>query len=102
MLVDAEPGPPRDLADHRAQAGILDLRRAAAARAHDVVVVGRGAAHVGVLAARQVDPLDGAELGQDVERPEDRRAADPEVPDPRLVDEVGRREVARLGADQAA
>ena len=64
-------------------------------------MVGRGAAHVGVLAAREVDALDRAELGQDVQGPEDRRAADPQAADPRLVDEIRRREVARLGADQA-
>ena len=33
---------------------------------------------VGVLAAGQVDPLDGAQLDQQVEGPEDRGAPDPE------------------------
>ena len=47
-----------------------------------MVVVGRLAADVGVLAARQVDALDRAEIREDLERPEDRRPADAEVPGP--------------------
>ena len=50
-----------------------------------MVVVGRLAADVGVLAGRQVEALDGAELREHLERPEDGGAADAEVPPPRRV-----------------
>src|SRR3972149_4894093 len=48
---------------------------AAARRADDVVVVIRPAGDVGVLAVGEVDALDGVELDEDVESPEDRGAA---------------------------
>ena len=38
------------------------------------------AGHVGVLAGRQVESLDDAELGQQVQRPKERRPADAEPP----------------------
>ena len=56
--------------------GVVDLARPAAARADDVVVVGRLTADVGVLAGRQVEPFDGTELLEDLERAEHRGAPD--------------------------
>ena len=73
-----------DVTDHPAQAGVVDLGRPAAARADHVMVVDRLAADVGVLAGRQIDALDDAELLEDLERPEDRRPTDAEVARPRL------------------
>ena len=49
-----------------------------AARADDVVVVGRLAADVGVLAGREVEALDGADLLEELERAEDGRRPTPE------------------------
>jgi hypothetical protein len=51
-----------DVAGERAEAQIADLDGAAAAAADDVVVMGRTAGHVGVLAGRQVDPLECPDL----------------------------------------
>ena len=63
-------------------------------------MMGRLAAYVGVLTRRQVQPFDGAELRQDIERPEDGRAPDPETPVPRRADQLGGREVAVLIGDE--
>ena len=94
-------GLPRDIADDGPKTGIVDLSGPTAARAHDVVVVGRLAADIGMLAGWQVEPLDGAELLEDLERPEDRRPADAELAGPRgLGDELGGGEVAVLVGDQ--
>ena len=57
-------------------------------------------ADVRVLAARQVEPFDDAQLGEDLERPEDRRPADPEAAAASLAHEVGRREMAVLVGDE--
>ena len=65
-----------------------------------MVVVGRLAGDVGVLAGGQVEALDEAELEQHVERPEDRRPADAQVAGRGRLDQVGRREVARLVGDE--
>jgi hypothetical protein len=100
MLVDAEPGPYRDLADDCPQASVLDLGAPAAPGADHVMMVVGVAADVRVLTAREIDPLDRPKLGQDVERPEDGRASDPETPRARLGHEARRREVAWLIGDQ--
>ena len=65
-----------------------------------MVVMRRLTGNVGVLAARQVDALDDAEVDQDVERPEHRRAADPHAQALGVRDEVGRREVGVAPPDQ--
>ena len=65
-----------------------------------MVVVGRLAGDVGVLAGWQVQALDEAELEQHVECPEDGRPADAEVRAGARVDQVGRREVAVLVGDE--
>ena len=63
-----------------------------------MVVVGAPADDVGVVAGRQVEPLHGAELLEDFERPEDRRAPDAEAARARLGEEVAGREVRRRGS----
>ena len=98
--VDAIPGPPTDLADHRLEAGVADIGGPPTARAHDVVVVGRLAGDVGVLARRQVEALHGAEFLEQVERAEDRRPADPEPSAPGVGDEVCRGERPRTRRDE--
>jgi hypothetical protein len=62
VRVDAIAGLPLDLLDHGAEAGVLDLGRAAAARADDMMMVGGLATDVRVLTGRQVEALDGPEL----------------------------------------
>ena len=79
MVVDPEAGLARDVLDDRAQAGVVDLGRPPAARADDVVVVGRLAADVGVLAGREVETFDGADLLEELERAEDGGAPDAEA-----------------------
>src|SRR5579859_1111270 len=76
MRLDGEPGRGGDAPQDRLEAELPDLDRPATGGADDVVVVRRRlAGHVGVLAGRQVDPLDQPEIGQQVEGAEDRRAA---------------------------
>lgn len=65
-----------------------------------MVVMDGVAGDVRVVAARQVDPLDRSQLGQDVERPEDGGASDAEATVVCVVDEVGRREMAVPARDQ--
>ena len=62
--------------------------------------MGAGAGNVGVLAGREVQPLDDPELGQQFERPEERRPADAEAAVTNEALEIGRREVTRLLRDQ--
>ena len=102
MLIHAVPRPVRDLRDDGAQAGVLDLVSPTAARADDMVVVGRLAADIGVLPGRQVQPLDGAEILEDLQGSKDRRPADAEPSHSRCLDEAGGREVALLVCDQCS
>ena len=94
MIVDAVSGPSRDLADDDAQARIVDLARAAASGADHVMMVRPLAYDVGVLATWKVQPLDGAKCLQHLQRPEYRRATDPETSGARVVDELAGGEVA--------
>lgn len=100
MLVNAVTGPPGDLTDDQSKAGIVDLVGPAAARADNMVVVRRLTDDVGMLAGWQVQPLDGARFREDLERPEDRRPADPEALRPGASDELGGREMTLLICDQ--
>ena len=52
------------------------------------MVVNRLALDVGMVAAREVNPLNRIELGEQLECPEDRSAPDVETPFPGIVDEV--------------
>lgn len=100
MGVDPVAGPSPDLPGDLSQAEIRDVGRPATARADDVVVMGRLAGDVGMPAGGQLEPLDEAEFGEQVEGPEDRRPSDPEPLRARLGDELGGREMTRLRGDQ--
>ena len=100
VVVDPVAGLSGDLANDRPQTGVVDPGRPPAARADDVMMVRRLAADVGMLAGRQVQPFDGAELGEDLERPEDRRPPDAETPGSRRDDQLGGREMAVLIGDE--
>lgn len=89
-----------DRVDDGPQTGVVDVGGSAARRADDVVMVGWLAADVRVLAGRQVEPLDDAQLEEQVERPKDRRPTDREVTLPCIGGEVGRGEVALAAGDQ--
>lgn len=78
MLVHPEPRPARDLVNDRAEAGIVDLARPAAPGAHDMMMVGSLAGHVGVVATREIDSLDATHRFKSLESPEDRGPADAE------------------------
>ena len=60
----------------------------------------RLARDVGVLAGRQIESLERLDLGQQVERPKDRRSPNADVLPARLGHQLGRGEVAALLADQ--
>lgn len=63
-----------DLADDRLKAGVLDLDGSAAGAADDVVVVLlRLARHIRVLPRRQVESLERAKLGEQLEVAENSR-----------------------------
>jgi len=100
MRVDAEAGPAPDLGDRLGDATILGIGRSPAPGTDNVMVVGPGTWNVGVLPGREIQPLDHPELGQKLERPEQRRPADPEPAVADDVLELGRREVARLLRDE--
>ena len=62
--------------------------------------MGRLAGHERVAARRQVQPLDDAEVGEDVQRAEDRGPAEPEPTAPRLLEELLGREMATAARDE--
>ena len=100
MIVDPESGLAGDVADDRAQAGVVDLAGPPAARADDVVVMRGLAADVGVLAVRQVETFDGADAFEQVERAEDGGPPDGGTGCLRGGDQLGGREMAVLLGDQ--
>ena len=89
-----------DLGDDAGQPAVLDPARPTAARADDVMMVGRRAGHVRMLAARQVQTLDHMKLRQQVERPKEGRPAESEPPATSRRLEIGGREVAVVLRDQ--
>ena len=98
--VDPEPGQPLDLGDGVVEARIGDLGRPAAARADDVMVMGAGAGDVGMIATRQIEPLDDAELDEQIQGAEQGRPAHPDVPVAGDRGELRCREVPVVGRDQ--
>ena len=98
---DAIAAPAGDLLEDARHPAVAHVCRLAALGADDVVVMGRVAGDERVLAGGQVEPLDDAEVREDVERAEDRGAADPEALAPRRGHELLGREVAAALADQA-
>lgn len=100
MGLDDVPGVSSDLIDHVLEAVIIRLVGPPAARANDVVVMGRFARHIGVLTGRQVEALQDLEVGEEVQRPEDGGTTDTQATVARLIDEVRRREVTVALLDQ--
>src|SRR5690349_9988355 len=100
VAVDREPGPPLDRPDDVADPAIVDLGRAPAVLADHVVVMGRLAGDVGVVAVREVDPLDDVELHERVNRPEDGRPPDAQAAGLRVREEVGGGKRALAARDQ--
>lgn len=96
-----EAAPLTDLADDRWKAAVGDLDRLPALATDDMVVVlVRLTRDIGVLPAGQVDALQSTLLGQHVERPEDRRAADADVARPSVGDQVCRGEMAAASSHE--
>ena len=79
MGVDPEAALLFDSANRVREPLVVDLRGATTNRADDVMVVRRGADDIGVFAARQVEPLDDAELDHQLEGSEQRRPPDPQA-----------------------
>ena len=77
-----------------------DLDHLAAAGTDRVMVVARRAGHVRVGAGRQVDPLQCARVQQQLQRPEDRGAAQGEAAGRGFRGEVRGGEVPGPGSDQ--
>jgi hypothetical protein len=100
VAIDPVARPALDVVDDGKQPGVLDVRSPAAARAHDVVVMARLAGDVGVVARRQIDPLDGAKLDEHLQCPKDRRAADTQPTRMGVGKQVRGREMAISGRDQ--
>jgi hypothetical protein len=99
MRVDDVAGPRLDLAGHGLHPAVLDLRATTTALADDVVVVGRLADDVGVVATGEVEALDEAELLEQFEGAEDRGPADPQLASFRLTNEIERGEVVPAFGD---
>ena len=101
MTADLPAGALLDLLDGAAEAQVLDLGHPPTGVTDDVVMVMlRQAGDVGVIAGRQVDPLEDLELGEELERTEDGRPADTQIPGSGILDEVTGREVACARCDQ--
>jgi hypothetical protein len=100
VVVDAVARSFLDLTDDGSPAGVIDISAGSAVGADDVVVMDGLAGHVGVLAAGQVEALDRAEVGQHIERAEDRGAADTEASLAGVRYQVGRREMPVASCDQ--
>jgi hypothetical protein len=89
MVVDPVSRPSRDLARDGAQTEVADLDGAVTAGADHVVVVGRNAGHVGVLAGGAIEAFHGPHAQQQVDRAEDRRPPDAQAAGSNLGDQVG-------------
>jgi hypothetical protein len=100
VFVYAVTGAPRDFADDKPETGIIDFARPPTSGADDVVVMRRLADHVGMLAGREIETLDGTESLQDLERAEDRGPPDAESPGASGGDKLGCREMTGLVSDQ--
>lgn len=64
------------------------------------MVMGRLASDIGVLPGREIQPLDGADVLQDLKRSEDRGSADTKPASSCRLDEAGGGEVAILIRDE--
>ncbi len=87
MVVDAVAGPPGDVGDDGAQP-VSSISRLRPQPEHTTWWWWAGVAvDVRMLAGRQVEPLDGAQTSQHLQRPEDGRPADAEASLPGGLDE---------------
>jgi len=102
MVVDSVAGLAPDSSDDPLEIRVADLARPPARRADDVVVMHGFASDVGVLAARQIETLDGTQLFEDLERPEDRCPADAHSTASRRREQIGGREMTVLSSDQGS
>lgn len=90
-----------DAADDAREAGVVDIGGSSALAAdHVVMMVGRLACDVRVIARRQVDPLDRPDAFEGLERPEDRRPSDRRPAPHPIVNEIGGREMALAAGDE--
>jgi hypothetical protein len=101
MRLDAVATAPRDLVDGCRQAEILDLGRAPTPGAHDVVMVGRRAGDICVLAVGQIEALEDAELREEIEGAEQSRPANAQSAVTRDRLEIRGREMSDGFGDQA-
>lgn len=101
MDVDPIAAAIADLGHDGLQPAVVDLDRPSAFAAHDVVMVFPWRARdVGVLTARQVDALERAALGEEVERSEHRCSSDGDAAPASVSEQVGRSEVPVSVDDQ--
>ena len=103
MAINPIATPGTDLAYEFLKPGVHHLNRPAALAADDVMVMHpRRAGDVCVLARREVDALQLTLPGQQVERPEDRRATDAHVSVLCVGKQLCRSEVSAALRDQGA
>ncbi len=100
MISDQIAGPSGDALDDIAQSLVLHIGRAPTARADQMMVVIRPAGDVSMLARGQVEPLEQAELHEQIERAEDGRPTDATASCVRVRQQIGRREVPGLAGHQ--
>lgn len=102
MLLDAVAGTPAGFRGDGLHAAVADPGAATATGADDVVVVlaERRADDVGVLAGGQVEPLEGVEVGEQVECTEERRPPDAHATGTHVVQKLSGGEVSLPFADQ--
>jgi hypothetical protein len=90
-----------DVQDHRLKAAFRHLHRRTADTANDVMVVFlRSARDIGVFSGGQVQALEGALFSQQVERSKDGRSANLDAALLRVLEQIGRCEVALPRSDQ--
>jgi len=89
MAVDAVTGLALHLSQDCLDTRVFDFGLAAAHGAHNMVVVDRLADDIGVVAGGQVDPLEQAQIGEQVERAEDGGPPDRDIVAFSVVEQVG-------------
>ena len=100
MAVDVEARPALHLSGDLGEPGVVELDGAAAAGADDVMVMGGFARDVRVLARGQVKAFHQPQVGEQLQRAEDRRAPDPKTASRGVIDQLARGEVAVPAGDQ--
>lgn len=101
VRVDAIAAAPGDLGHGLGHPCVFDLCGPSTARTDDVVVMGRRAGHVRMLAARQIHALDDPEIGEKVQRPEQGGPADADPAISRGRLELQRGEVPAMFGDES-